>query len=114
MSAVSLPFSVIETPKMGSVSGQLRIPSPLGGEKDRLRGARLHDGLDSAGQDQTSSFSPAGSELDHRQNAWLRTFAISGVALLGLAIVCWLAKFCLASGWAWQCPIMSLFHIPCP
>jgi hypothetical protein len=24
------------------------------------------------------------------------------------------AKFCLDSGFAWRCPIMALFHLPCP
>jgi hypothetical protein len=31
-----------------------------------------------------------------------------------IALVCIGAKFCLDRGMAWRCPIMALFHLPCP
>jgi hypothetical protein len=43
----------------------------------------------------------------------LRLLALTG-SFVGVIILCAAAKFCLASGLVWQCPFMTLFHVPCP
>src|SRR5438105_2199200 len=37
-----------------------------------------------------------------------------GAAACALVVVCWAAKFCLATGLSWRCPVMAVLHVPCP
>lgn len=35
-------------------------------------------------------------------------------AIAAIPALCFGAKFALVYGFAWQCPVMALFHVPCP
>jgi hypothetical protein len=44
----------------------------------------------------------------------IRAIAVVVGGIAAIAITSFVAKFCVETGFAWRCPALSLFGVPCP
>jgi Protein of unknown function (DUF2752) len=51
-------------------------------------------------------------EIQHESSRWRAAWV--AVAVVGAVLLAAGAKVCLEYGWAWRCPAMVLFEVPCP